>query len=68
MPSDMPLRHLRDLAVSAIGLGCMPMSWAYRRADADPAEVRATLHRAVDLGITLLDTADVYGPYTNEEI
>ena len=46
----------------------MPMSWAYRTADADPVEVRATLHRAVELGVTLLDTADVYGPYTNEEI
>lgn len=64
----MPVRQLRDLTVSAIGLGCMPMSWAYRRADADPIEVRATLHRAVDLGVTLLDTADVYGPFTNEEI
>lgn len=64
----MPERYLRDLPVSAIGLGCMPMSWAYRSADADPIEVRATLHRAVELGVTLLDTADVYGPYTNEEL
>lgn len=64
----MPVRKLGELQVSALGLGCMPMSWAYRKADADPVEVRATLHRAVDLGITLLDTADVYGPYTNEEI
>ncbi|MBM3689157.1 MAG: aldo/keto reductase [Actinobacteria bacterium] len=64
----MPVRNLGDLQVSAVGLGCMPMSWAYRKADADPAEVRATLHRAIDLGITLLDTADVYGPFTNEEI
>jgi aryl-alcohol dehydrogenase-like predicted oxidoreductase len=46
----------------------MPMSWGYNVADADPAEVRATLHRAVELGVTLLDTADVYGPHTNEEI
>ena len=64
----MPERYLRDLPVSAIGLGCMPMSWAYRSADADPIEVRATLHRAVELGVTLLDTADVYGPFTNEEL
>src|ERR1017187_678856 len=64
----LPERHLRDLAVSAIGLGCMPMSWGYNVADADPAEIRATLHRAVDLGVTLLDTADVYGPNTNEEL
>lgn len=64
----MDQRMLGELEVSAIGLGCMPMSWAYNVADADPAEVEATLHRAVDLGITLLDTADVYGPFTNEEI
>jgi aryl-alcohol dehydrogenase-like predicted oxidoreductase len=61
-------RTLGHLGVSAIGLGCMPMSWAYNVADADPQEVQATLHRAIDLGITLLDTADVYGPFTNEEI
>ncbi len=59
---------LGELGVSAIGLGCMPMSWAYDVAAADPAEVEATLQRAVELGITLLDTADVYGPFTNEEI
>ena len=59
---------LGELQVSAVGLGCMPMSWGYRVADADPAEVRATLHRAVELGVALFDTADVYGPYTNEEI
>lgn len=64
----MQQRLLGELEVSAIGLGCMPMSWAYNVAEADPAEVEATLHRAVDLGITLLDTADVYGPFTNEEI
>jgi aryl-alcohol dehydrogenase-like predicted oxidoreductase len=64
----MDQRMLGELEVSAIGLGCMPMSWAYRVAEADPAEVEATLHRAVELGITLLDTADVYGPFTNEEL
>ena len=64
----MDKRMLGELHVSAIGLGCMPMSWAYNVAEADPAEVEATLHRAVELGITLLDTADVYGPFTNEEI
>ena len=57
---------LGELDVSAIGLGCMPMSWAYNVGDADAAEVEATLHRAIELGITLLDTADVYGPFTNE--
>lgn len=44
------------------------MSWAYNAAAADPQEVGATLRRAVDLGVTLLDTADVYGPYTNEAL
>ena len=64
----MEQRMLGELEVSAVGLGCMPMSWAYNVAEADPAEVEATLHRAIELGITLLDTADVYGPFTNEEI
>lgn len=64
----MDQRMLGELQVSAVGLGCMPMSWAYNVADADAAEVEATLHRAVELGITLLDTADVYGPFTNEEV
>ncbi|MEU1401097.1 aldo/keto reductase [Streptomyces sp. NPDC005728] len=54
------------LAVGAVGLGCMPMSWAYsgsrQRGD---ASLRA-VHRALDLGSTLLDTADMYGPFTNE--
>ncbi|MGA1662031.1 MAG: aldo/keto reductase [Candidatus Nanopelagicales bacterium] len=64
----MESRMLGQLEVSAIGLGCMPMSWAYNVGEADPAEIEATLHRAVDVGITLMDTADVYGPFTNEEI
>jgi aryl-alcohol dehydrogenase-like predicted oxidoreductase len=68
MTNQMPTRKLRDLEVSAIGLGCMPMSWGYNVADADRNEIRATLHRALELGITLFDTADVYGPWTNEEI
>lgn len=64
----MEKRALGELEVSAIGLGCMPMSWGYAVGEADPDEIRATLHLAIDLGVTLLDTADVYGPYTNEEI
>ena len=60
-------RNLGGVSVGAIGLGCMPMSHGYNVEGADPVESRATLHRAVDLGITLFDTADVYGPYTNEE-
>ena len=68
MPTTLPERRLGELPVSAVGLGCMPMSWGYAMSTADPEEVRATLHRAVDLGVTLLDTADVYGPFTNEEL
>jgi len=61
-------RQLGQLSVNAMGLGCMPMSWAYGVDDIDPIEVRATLREAIDLGVTLLDTSDVYGPYTNEEL
>jgi aryl-alcohol dehydrogenase-like predicted oxidoreductase len=52
--------------VSALGLGCMGMSEFY--GGRDEAEAVATLHRALDLGVDFLDTADMYGPYTNEEL
>src|ERR1051325_7407840 len=51
-----------------IGLGCMGMTWAYGAAERDEAESLATIHRALDLGVTLLDTADMYGPFTNEQL
>jgi aryl-alcohol dehydrogenase-like predicted oxidoreductase len=66
MNNAMPKRQLGSLQVSAIGLGCMPMSWGYDVHSADPKEMRAMAHRAVELGVTLFDTADAYGPFTNE--
>ncbi|MGO4417665.1 aldo/keto reductase, partial [Streptomyces sp. MCAF7] len=60
------IRHLGELAVSAQGLGCMGMSHAYGAAD-DEQSI-ATLHRALDLGVTLLDTSDFYGVGHNEEL
>jgi aryl-alcohol dehydrogenase-like predicted oxidoreductase len=59
---------LRDLDVSRIGLGAMGMSTAYTGAGSDHAESIRTIHRALELGVTLLDTAEVYGPFTNEEL
>ena len=55
-----------DLHVSAIGLGCMGMSEFY--GTTDEHEAIATIRRALDLGVTLLDTADMYGPFTNEQL
>ena len=62
----MEQRSLRDLTVSAIGLGCMGMSEFY--GTTDDAESTAVIHRALDLGCTFLDTADMYGPFTNERL
>jgi aryl-alcohol dehydrogenase-like predicted oxidoreductase len=56
----------QGLVVSALGLGCMGMSQSY--GPGDDQESVATIHRALDLGMTFLDTADVYGPYTNERL
>ncbi|MFF5448466.1 aldo/keto reductase [Streptomyces sp. NPDC012888] len=54
------------LVVGAIGLGCMPMSWAYAASRRDGTRSVRAVHAALDLGANLLDTADVYGPFTNE--
>jgi aryl-alcohol dehydrogenase-like predicted oxidoreductase len=64
----LPLRELgsQGLKVSAIGLGAMGMSQSY--GPADEAESIATLHRAIELGCTFIDTAEVYGPFTNEDL
>lgn len=62
----MQTRKLGELSVSALGLGCMGMSDFY--AGRDDAESLLTIDRALSLGVTLLDTADAYGPFTNEEL
>ena len=62
----MTTRTLGDLTVSALGLGCMGMSEFYGTPDEDRAV--DTLHRALDLGVTFFDTADIYGPFTNERL
>ena len=64
----LPTRKLgrQGLEVSALGLGCMGMSQSY--GVPDDKESIATLHRALELGVTFLDTAEVYGPFTNEEL
>jgi aryl-alcohol dehydrogenase-like predicted oxidoreductase len=64
------MKHARlgDLEVGRLGLGAMGMSVAYAGAGSDDAESIRTIHRALDLGVTLIDTAEVYGPYVNEEL
>ena len=62
----MRMRTLGTLTVSEIGLGCMGMSAFY--GTTDEGEAIATIHRAIELGCTFLDTAEIYGPHTNEEL
>jgi aryl-alcohol dehydrogenase-like predicted oxidoreductase len=62
----MDKRKLGTLEVSALGLGCMGMSEFY--GTADEGEAIATIHRAIELGVNFLDTADMYGPFTNERL
>ncbi|MFE4057565.1 aldo/keto reductase [Streptomyces sp. NPDC059096] len=60
--------NLGDLEVSRIGLGAMGMSHGYTDSGTDEAESVRTLHRALELGVTHIDTAEIYGPYANEEL
>src|SRR5437764_14021148 len=62
----MNTRRLGSLEVSTLGLGCMGMSAFY--GSTDEQEATATIHRALELGINFLDTAQLYGPLTNEEL
>lgn len=62
----MEYTYLRNLKVSRIGLGTMGMSHIYTGKDQDEATSIATIHRAIDLGVTFFDTAEIYGPFSNE--
>ena len=64
----MKTHHLGSLEVGRIGLGAMGMSTAYSASEQDDEQSVRTIHRALDLGVTLIDTAEIYGPYTNEEL
>jgi aryl-alcohol dehydrogenase-like predicted oxidoreductase len=68
VPASMPQRQIAGREVGAIGLGCMPMSWFYDRGARNDTEAAAAINAALDHGVTLFDTADVYGPFTNETL
>jgi aryl-alcohol dehydrogenase-like predicted oxidoreductase len=68
MEKTLPRRPLGSSHVGAIGLGCMGMTWAYTTGGRDDDRSIATIHRAIERGMTLIDTADVYGPFSNEEL
>lgn len=65
--TTLPQRQIGNLSVSALGLGCMGMS-ANHGPVRDIKEMIKLLHKAIELGVTLFDTAEIYGPYTNEEL
>ncbi|MBA2523163.1 MAG: aldo/keto reductase, partial [Solirubrobacterales bacterium] len=54
------------IEVGPIGLGCMGMSWGYGAAERDEERSVAVIRRALEIGVTLLDTSDIYGPFENE--
>lgn len=64
----MQFTKLGDLTVSRLGLGCMGMSHLYTGHSVDDRSSIATIHRALDLGVTHIDTAELYGPFTNEQL
>lgn len=68
--SSLPTRTLGPDGppVGAIGLGCMGMSWAYNPEDRDDERSISVIRHAIDIGVTLIDTADAYGPHTNERL
>lgn len=70
MNARLPIRTLGPTGseVGAVGLGCMGMSWAYDPAGRDDERSIAVIRHALDIGVTLIDTADAYGPFTNEEL
>ena len=68
MTTTLPQRSIGPFEVGAIGLGCMGMSWAYSTAARDDERWNTLIRHAIDVGVTLIDTADVYGPFTNEEV
>ena len=61
-------RTVYGRAVGAIGLGCMGMTWAYGKSDTERDEHLRVIRHALEIGATLIDTADIYGPFTNEEL
>ena len=69
-PRPIPTRTLghSGFEVGAIGLGCMGMSWGYGAAERDEERSISVIRRALEIGVTLIDTSDMYGPFTNEEL